>query len=252
MKISLIQFDIAWETPELNIQRIEELLHQQPAGDIIVLPEMWSTGFTMNHSGLTQSMEGPSVQKMKSWAEKHDSLVLGSLIIKADDKIYNRCIICHPDGKVQSYDKRHLFSFAKEDQHYHRGEETILIHYKGWKIMPQICYDLRFPCFSRYSDSCDYDLIIYMANWPSRRVMAWNSLLTARAIENQAYCIGVNRTGLDGNHVYYNGNSRAIDFAGKEIVSIPSGSSHEVFEISKEAIDQFRTKFPFLSDRDRD
>lgn len=250
MKASLIQFDIEWENPKANQMRIDRLLNLKKPGDIIVLPEMWSTGFTMSHKGLSENMNGPGVNQMQEWANRHDALVIGSLIIREDDRTFNRCIMCQPDGSLEWYDKRHLFSFASENQHYSPGKEAKIIEYKGWKIMPQICYDLRFPVFSRYSQQTNYDLLIYVANWPARRVHAWSRLLTARAIENQAYCIGVNRTGLDGNSVYYNGCTKFIDFAGNDIVILPGGEFHETVQLSMDSLKNFRKKFPFLADRD--
>lgn len=252
MKITLIQFDIAWENIQANLDKLDGLINPVENNDLIVLPEMFTTGFTMNAEEMAETMDGPGVTAMKNWARSKDMLIMGSLIIKEDGKFFNRMVSAHPDGTIQTYDKRHLFTFAGEDKHFSPGSETIeVVNYKGWRILPQICYDVRFPVFPSYRDDIAYDMMVYVANFPNKRISAWNHLLRARAIENQAYVIGVNRWGLDGLGNYYNGDSQFIDYSGKYLVRLGPGEWVEQTEADLDSLNKFRRNFPFLEDRDR-
>ena len=198
INVTLIQSDIIWEDKVSNLKNYQNKISQIESTDLIVLPEMFTTGFSMNPKDISETMSGETIQWMKSNASKMNSAICGSIIIEEDDKYFNRFIWVNPDGSICQYDKKHLFSFAGEDKNYTAGNEKIIIEYKGWKICPLVCYDLRFPVWSRNSE--DYDLLIYVANWPTKRKLAWKSLLVARAIENQCYVIGVNRVGKDENN----------------------------------------------------
>ncbi|KAA3632908.1 MAG: amidohydrolase, partial [Bacteroidetes bacterium] len=206
LRLSIVQDHLAWEQKQQNLKHFSKVLSPlKGETDLIVLPEMFTTGFSMNAEKLAETMEGPTVQWLKKQAADLSAAIMGSCIIRDMGKFYNRLLFVTPEGKTFYYDKRHLFSFAGEHEYYTGGTHRILIPYKGWKIMPQICYDLRFPVWSRNTD--DYDLLIYVANFPDKRRFAWQQLLTARAIENQVYTIGVNRIGLDENGIEYSGDS---------------------------------------------
>lgn len=247
MKIIGLPFDIAWENPTANILCIDQKM-EGLEGDIIVLPEMWVTGFSMNAERVAQDMEGPAVQAMQRWATQKDALVLGSLAIKEGDDYFNRALAVFPTGEMKHYNKQHLFSYAQEGEHYTSGTTAEIFEYKGLRILMQVCYDLRFPESARCSQDRPLDLLVYMANWPARRSYAWQQLLIARAIENQAYCIGVNRVGLDGNGHYYDGRSMVIDYGGK--VGDLAGAQGDVvtMELDLNALRKFRAQFPFLND----
>ena len=250
MKWTLLQIDLVWQDIQANIDAIDSLLQRSDVGEVVVLPEMWTTGFTMKHEGLAQSMSASGVEAMKKWSGLYGCLIMGSLIIKEGQEVYNRFVAVFPEGKVVTYDKKHLFSFAQEDQHYTPGDEVITFEYKGWTICPQVCYDLRFPESVRYSDERPYHVLVYVANWPARRSHPWKTLLRARAIENQAYVVGVNRVGLDGNAVFYSGDSALIDYSGQPVVLSSPGEQVVQAEIDLESLGAFRSKFPFLKDRD--
>src|SRR5690606_35891756 len=192
LQIALIQTHLVWENPTQNRELLSEKLKtlSEPV-DIIVLPEMFTTGFSMHAAKLAETMQGDTVQWMQSIAKQQQVAITGSLIIKEDNQFYNRLLFVHPDGNIETYDKRHTFTLAGEDKVYASGTEKKIIHYKGWKLCPLVCYDLRFPVWARNVEA--YDVLIYVANWPHVRVHAWDTLLKARAIENMAYCVGVNR-----------------------------------------------------------
>ena len=251
LKITLIQADLFWEEKEKNLAILfEKISSIREETDLIILPEMFSTGFTMNAAKLAETMDGPSVKWMKEIAISKKCAVTGSLIIKDGDKYFNRLIWMTSDN-IQYYDKRHLFSYAGEDMTYGKGDTKIIVTLKGWRILPLICYDLRFPVWSRRTKKEDYDLIIYVANWPERRIHAWKQLLFARAIENQCYVAGVNRIGNDGNEIFHSGESGIIDFKGENIFN---GNTNEAFiftqTISKEHLTNFRKQFAFFQDGD--
>lgn len=248
MNITTIQTDIIWENKELNLKNYQEKIDNIESTDLIILPEMFTTGFTMDPKPFAETMDGITVQWMKQNALKRDLAICGSIIIEEEGKYFNRFIWVNPNTSVQYYDKRHLFSFAGEDEYYTKGESKIIIDYKGWKICPLICYDLRFPVWARNTD--EYDVLIYVANWPSKRKSAWRSLLVARAIENQCYVIGVNRVGEDGKNVSYNGDTSLINALGETLYI--NSQSEDIFTTSLSRVDltKVRNTFPFLKDKD--
>lgn len=249
MKVALIQSPLAWENPSLNRNYFEEKINSISENvDLIVLPEMFSTGFSMNPKEVFETMEGETILWLQSLAKAKNSAITGSLIIKEDDNFYNRLVFVFPSGDIQFYDKRHLFTLAGEDKIYTSGRKKLIVKYKGFKICLLICYDLRFPVFSRNKE--DYDVLIYVANWPKPRINAWNSLLKARAIENMCYTIGVNRIGIDGNNLEYNGNSQIIDFSGNYLIDPQENEEEYYTTLHKSSLVEFREKFGFLNDRD--
>ena len=209
IKISIIQSDIVWEDVNENLKRFSQKVSDlEDKTDIIVLPEMFTTGFSMKSKELAETMEGKTVSWLKDYSKKVNALIIASLIISENGEFYNRLICAFPDGKIEHYNKRHLFRMANENNYYSQGTKKLIIEYKGWRIRPLICYDLRFPVWSRNKN--DYDLLVYIANWPERRNESWKTLLKARAIENQAFLVGVNRIGKDKNNVIYSGDSALI------------------------------------------
>lgn len=248
MNITTIQTDIIWQNKELNLENYQVKIDGIDSTDLIILPEMFTTGFTMNPIPFAESMDGITVQWMKENALNKNSALCGSIIIEEGGKYFNRFIWINPDGSIQFYDKRHLFSFAGENENYTPGDSKLIIDYKGCKICALICYDLRFPVWSRNVEN--YDVLIYVANWPSRRRLAWRSLLVARAIENQCYVIGVNRVGIDGNNIVYNGDTSIINALGETLYI--NSQSEDVFttSISISDLSKIRNLFPFLKDKD--
>ena len=221
LRICLVQADLAWENRNQNLAHLRQMVEQSPSTDIVFLPEMFASGFTMNAAACAETADGDSVRWMKDLARGQNCAVTGSLIIAENGRYYNRLFWVEPDGKTLTYNKRHLFSLAGEEKVFTRGTENILIEYKGWRIRPQICYDLRFPVWARNTDN--YDLLYYVANWPERRVKHWQQLLIARAIENQSYVVGVNRVGNDGNGIEHSGHSAVIDAMGERLTDITPG-----------------------------
>jgi predicted amidohydrolase len=226
--------------------------------EIVVLPEMFSTGFSMQPKRLTETMEGETIQWMKQVAAKKKIILTGSVIIEEDGNYYNRLVWVLPNGQVGHYDKRHLFAYADEDQHYAPGEKRLIASVKGWKINLLVCYDLRFPVWSRQTPplsgevgrGLEYDVLIYVANWPEKRVHSWTTLLRARAIENQCYVIGVNRTGDDGNRIHYTGESMAIDPMGEILYCKKDEDDVFTVTLDKSPLEKVREKFPFWKDAD--
>lgn len=249
MKITLIQTALIWEDAEANRRNITEKINAiGEATDLIIVPEMFSTGFTMNPEPVAETMDGPTVKWMIDIAKNCNCAVTGSLVIKESGKYYNRLLFVFPDGSYQTYDKRHLFSLAEEDKYYTPGTEKLIVEYKGWKICPLVCYDLRFPVFARNTE--DYDLLLYVANWPTARVVAWDALLKARAIENMCYVAGVNRIGRDENGHEYPGSSQVIDMLGAEIYNADGKDDVTSITLSKSELQEARSKYGFLQDRD--
>lgn len=248
--IALIQTDLVWENPEQNKVNISNKINEiTDEIDLIILPEMFTTGFTMNPYDFAETMDGEFILWLKSVSKSKNTAITGSLIIKENDNYYNRLVFVMPSGKVQTYDKRHTFTFAGEDKVFSAGNKKLIIDYRGWRICPLICYDLRFPVWARNIE--DYDILIYVANWPKPRIKAWNALLKARAIENMSYCVGVNRVGIDLRGNTYTGNSSVYDSLGKKISKIKPGiESTEIITLSKDKLNQIREKFQFLNDRD--
>lgn len=249
MKVALIQTDIVWENPSVNRINFEEKINSiQETVDLIVLPEMFSTGFTMNPSAVAETMQGETIAWMQSLAKEKQCAITGSLVLQEQDKYFNRMVFVFPSGEIQTYDKRHLFTLAQEDAIYTPGKQKTIVEYKGWKICLQICYDLRFPVFARNVEN--YDILIYVASWPKPRINAWDSLLKARAIENMCYVLGVNRVGTDGNQHEYVGHSQIIDFLGNDLVAPFSSEAISIATLDKEAMRTTRQKLNFLNDKD--
>ena len=249
MKIALIQSSLIWENPIANRKHFEEKINAIiEKVDLIVLPEMFSTGFTMNPELVFETMEGETIQWLQSLAKTKNSAITGSLVIKENNSFYNRLVFVFPSGEIQYYDKRHLFTLAGEDKVYTSGKEKLIVEYKDWKICPLICYDLRFPVFARNVE--DYDLLIYVANWPKTRINAWDILLKARSVENMCYTIGVNRVGFDDNNFEFNGHSQTVDFLGNYILEPQETEGIFIVELHKENLLETRNKLGFLNDRD--
>ena len=249
MKIAIIQAPLVWENPEKNRKYFEEKIKSiQEEIDLVVLPEMFSTGFTMHPENVSETMDGETLSLLKSLAKAKNTAITGSLIIRENGKFYNRLVFVFSSGEIRSYDKRHLFSLAGEEKIYASGTEKLIVEYKGWKICPLVCYDLRFPVFSRNVQ--DYDLLLYVANWPQQRIQAWDILLKARAVENMAYVIGVNRIGLDGNNHAYSGHSQVVDFLGDYLVKPQISEEIVIVDLDKNKMLGTRQKLGFLKDRD--
>ena len=249
MKTALIQSSLYWESPKQNRDYFEQQINTIDQDvDLIVLPEMFTSGFTMNPSSVAETMQGETMMWLKSLAKARKTAITGSLVVKENNNFYNRMVFVFPSEEIQFYDKKHLFTLAGEDKVYTSGVQKIIVDYLGWKICLQVCYDLRFPVFSRNSE--DYDLLIYVASWPKIRTNAWDVLLKARAIENMCYAIGVNRVGEDNNGYQYIGHSQAIDFLGNYIVEPAESESILFAELDKEKMLQTRQKLGFLNDRD--
>jgi predicted amidohydrolase len=254
LNITLIQSDLSWEDKQANLSKLSSLIAKiNRASHIIVLPEMFSTGFTMNAGSLAEDMEGDTVNWMRKISLQKRCILTGSFIATENGQYFNRLIWMQPDGKFACYDKRHLFGFAGEDKYYTRGEKRLIVSVNGWKLQLLICYDLRFPVWSRQqpvSETSEYDAIIYVANWPAARNHAWKSLLVARAIENQAYVIGVNRVGADGKGHSYDGDSMLVNPLGISEYHAPAGESVHTVNLSKEKLEDIRKQFPFRQDAD--
>jgi predicted amidohydrolase len=249
LKISLVQADLHWHAPEANRERLQ---HQATvvagASDLIVLPEMFTTGFTMAAAEVAERMDGDSVQWMADTARELRVTLTGSLVIQDDERYYNRLIWMPPDGNLGYYDKRHLFRMADEQEHYAAGQSRKIFTLGDWRICPLVCYDLRFPVWSRGVD--EYDLLLYVANWPAARRSAWQTLLPARAVENLGYCAGVNRVGTDGKDIAYAGDSGAWDYLGRRLVDAGDQPGTITVELDGAALTRYRNKFPAHLDAD--
>ena len=253
LTITLIQSAIHWEDVDANLNMFQEKIESiHKNSHIILLPEMFNTGFTGQSVHLAETMEGKTVEWMKKMAIKKKSIISGSVMIKEDDKIFNRLIWMLPNGENYTYDKRHLFSYADEDQLFSTGQKRLIASVNGWKLNLQICYDLRFPVWSRqsYGVEPEYDILVYVANWPDKRNHAWKSLLVARAIENQCYVIGVNRVGTDGDSQEYSGHSMVIDPLGEIVYHKADKEDIYTFTLDKADLNHIRYRFPFLLDGD--
>ena len=250
LKAAIIQTDIIWKNSiqnRINLSSKIDVISNDV--DLIILQEMFTTGFTNHVQDVCESMEGETVQWMLQKASEKDTLLIGSIIIQEREKFFNRLIVAFPNGKLKYYDKRHLFSYAGEDEVFTAGNSRLVFDYKGFKICPLVCYDLRFPVWSRNTE--DIDLLIYVANWPKPRINAWDILLKARAIENLCYTIGVNRLGKDFNNFEYVGHSAVIDAMGNPVLDFEEGQEKiKTIILSKEHIDNTRSKFGFLEDKD--
>lgn len=258
LKVTLIQTDLVWENPEANRAHFELLIGSiREQTDVIVLPEMFTTGFSMKPEFVAESFDldtMSTLNRMRSWAADMNAIVTGSVAVEENGKYYNRLFWVRPDGTFSMYDKRHTFTFAGENQHYQKGNERIIEEWRGWKICPLICYDLRFPVWSRnglVNSQPLYDVLIYVANWPSARREPWKKLLLARAIENQVYTIGINRVGKDANGNEYTGDSSVINPRGEYIHELqPAAQEVKTVELSWNDLQEFREKFPVLEDGD--
>ena len=249
LTLSYLQIDLVWEDAQANREAIEAEVLALDSCDIVVLPEMFLTGFTMSPETCAEPIDGDNLQWLIGLAGRSGKALAGSLSVSVAGEYRNRFLFITPEGKVAKYDKRHLFTMGDEPNHYTAGEERVIIHYKGWRIMPLVCYDLRFPVWSRNCD--EYDLLMYVANWPAARRAAWRSLLQARAIENLAYVVGVNRVGLDGNGLEYAGDSQVISFDGEILKDTePFKASIDSVTISKDDLNLYRSRFPAAADRD--
>lgn len=248
LRISLVQYDIVWENKEANLHYVEDVVTSLAGKtDIVVLPEMFTTGFTMNSHKLSESNDGDTITLLKQWATEFDIAICGSFIAKEKGHFFNRGFFISPESEY-FYDKRHLFRMGKEPEYFSPGDKRLIFEHKGFNICLLICYDLRFPVWARNINN-EYDLIIYTANWPESRAKVWNTLLAARAIENISYVCGVNRIGKDGNDLVYKGDSKLIDAKGEVLASIKVDKV-ETVSISKDELDKFRNKFPVWKDAD--
>jgi len=254
--VTILQSNLEWEDAARNIETFESMLNDHvKTTDLIVLPEMFTTGFTMNAESQAERMDGPTIQWMQRTAKEMSSAITGSLIIRDNDHFFNRLIYATKNGEIHQYDKRHLFSFAKEDLHFKPGNSRLIVESEGWRICPLVCYDLRFPVWSRNASLIgenrvnEYDLLIYVANWPEARRQPWINLLEARAHENQSFVVGVNRVGVDGNGISYSGDSAIYSPKGERLIAPqPNQVAIETIVLEKKALDDFREKFPVGKD----
>src|ERR1700722_12610855 len=252
LRVSLVQQPLLWHDPAGNRARFAELLAPLAGRtDLVILPETFTTGFSMDVEALGEPASGPSVAWLRAQAAMLDAAVTGSVITREGTRYYNRLLWPPPAGEVRDYDKRHLFRMGREHEHFTPGNAAWSVSWRGMRICPQVCYDLRFPVFSRRRADLDYDLLIYVANWPTARVAAWQLLLRARAVENQAFVVGVNRTGPEGSGVSYPGESAAIDYLGRTLVSLDDAAGVTTATLDATALASFREKFPAHLDADR-
>lgn len=271
LTFSLIQSNLAWEDKKTNLSMFSDKIEGiEGKTEVVVLPEMFSTGFSMEAGILAEAMDGETINWMKNLSRKKNIILTGSLIIKENDQYFNRLVWMLPNGEFGVYDKRHLFAYSGEDNQFTAGCKRLITAVKGWKIKVQVCYDLRFPVWSRQTPiqapvvnneeatpiqrgnhSPEYDVLLYVANWPRARSHAWKTLLTARAIENQCYVIGVNRVGEDGNNISYSGDSMVIDPLGEILYQMESREDIHTVTLEKSHLEEIRKKFPFLRDADK-
>jgi predicted amidohydrolase len=254
LSVTLIQSDLVWENKPANLLQFEQKIKSiQTPTNLVILPEMFTTGFSMNPSALAENMEGTTVQWMKKMAAQYKIILTGSVIIQENNQYFNRLLWVLPNGMIGSYDKRHRFAFAGEHNHYTAGNKRLISSVNGWRINLQICYDLRFPIWARQQSTStepEFDVLIYVANWPERRSYAWKSLLVARAIENQCYVIGVNRVGNDGNGIAHSGDSMVVDPLGEIIYTNNQQEDIYTLLLNKNTLADVRSKFPFWKDAD--
>ena len=249
MKVALIQTSLIWENPLENRSHLaQKICGFMEDIDLIVLPEMFSSGFTMEPKNVAEKMDGETVAWLQHLAKAKDCAITGSLVIEEKGNYYNRLVFVYPSGEVEMYDKRHLFTLAGEHQHYAAGKNKLIVEWKGFRICLLVCYDLRFPVFSRNTE--DYDLLVYVANWPKPRVNAWDILLKARSVENVCYTIGVNRIGTDHNNHEYVGHSQVVDFLGDYVLEPQEADAVFIIELDKPKLMETRNKLNFLNDRD--
>ncbi|MFT7686262.1 MAG: omega-amidase [Candidatus Azotimanducaceae bacterium] len=261
LSVTLVQSDLTWEDCAANRDNFTSLFQGLPDTDLVILPEMFTTGFSMASEELSETMDGPTINWMKTQASVYNTSICGSLIIEEENQFYNRFVLVSKDGKIQSYDKKHLFRMSGEHHHYQAGESRLIASINGFRICPQVCYDLRFPAWSRNTEiekpesdylkdtnSGVYDLLIYVANWPKSRRLHWLTLLQARAIENQSYVIGVNRSGIDGNEIQYSGDSGIYDFNGNCLMDLENNPNIQTYKLQKAPQSKYREDFPAWKD----
>jgi predicted amidohydrolase len=260
LTVTIIQTDLKWEDKTANLRNLEDkILSIRENTELVVLPEMFSTGFSMDPERLAEDMKGSTLTWMRDVAARKRIILTGSVIIKEGEDYFNRLIWMLPNGSYGYYDKRHRFAFAGEDKHYTAGRKRLLTSVKGWKILPLVCYDLRFPVWSRQTwappadaaePALEYDILLYVANWPERRSLAWKTLLRARAIENQSYVIGVNRVGDDGNNIHHSGDSMIVDPLGEILYEKAEVEDVYTLTLRKDSLAEVRRRFPFWRDAD--
>lgn len=256
LTFTLIQSALHWENREANLKMFDEKIKNiKEKTQVVILPEMFSTGFSMKPEQLAETMSGKTVKWMKKLAAERKIIITGSVIVEENENYYNRLLWMLPNGQCGQYDKRHLFAYGEEDQYYTSGTQRLIASVNGWKINLLVCYDLRFPVWARQQfdqqQGFEYDVLIYVANWPERRVNAWKTLLRARAVENQCYVIGVNRVGKDNNDIYYSGDSMVIDPLGEILYQKEHVEDVFTITLDKESLQQAREKFPFWRDADK-
>ena len=258
LRVSIVQGETRWHDPAANRDYYGELiapLHGRT--DLVVLPETFTRGFSNEAIGKAEGMDGPTVAWIREQARTLDAAITGSVQLRTEAGVFNRMLFATPDGEVVHYDKRHLFSFAKENERYAAGNERVVVAWRGWNILLQVCYDLRFPVFARNRfdagrhDQLDYDLALYVANWPSARSYPWKTLLRARAIENLCYVVGVNRVGTDGNGLHYSGDSAVIDFLGHPVSEAADEEVVTTTTLQADQLAAHRQRFPAMFDGDR-
>jgi predicted amidohydrolase len=264
LTITLIQPNPHWENKKANLAMLAQTIESiKEKTEVVILPEMFSTGFSMQPKLFAEKVDGETIEWMKKIASSKKIILTGSVIIEEDEKFYNRLIWMLPNAEYGVYDKRHLFAYGDEHNHYSAGTKRLIAQVKGWKINLQVCYDLRFPIWSRQAPSqpspkgeekaglLEFDVLIYVANWPERRSTAWKTLLQARAIENQCYVVGVNRVGIDGNNIYHSGDSMVVDPLGEILYHKANEEGVFTYTLQKEKLDEVREKFPFWRDADQ-
>lgn len=250
LNVSILQYDIAWEDKAANVATVERMLaSSETSHDLVVLPEMFSTGFSMQSNLLAEESSGETIARIKRLAKEYDAAICGSFIAADAGNYYNRGFFITPDSECY-YDKRHLFRMGSETKHFSPGNGRLIVPFRGFNICLLVCYDLRFPVWARNVDN-EYDLLVYVANWPQQRAHVWNALLVARAIENLSYVCGANRIGTDGMNLHYAGDSSVIDFKGEGIARLHSLEGIATSQLSKQKLDMFREKFPAWKDADR-
>lgn len=249
LDVAVIQTELVWQDATANRELLQPLLWQASGADLIILPETFNSGFSMQSQQIAETMQGATVQWLQQQAHQLGAVICGSMAVATDAGIYNRLLWVQPEGKIAYYDKRHLFRMAGEDLHYQPGQRRVIVEYKGFRLLLQVCYDLRFPVFSRNQN--DYDAMIYVANWPAARSRIWSTLLQARAIENQAFVLGCNRVGVDGNGFAYSGDSVILNYLGEPLADLPPGEAGLLrCHLDLSALQQFRQQFPAALDAD--
>ena len=255
LRITTIQTSLEWENKAQNLKKIgDKISRLENPVDVIILPEMFNSGFTMNAGAMAEASNGPTADWMLKHASEKDSVIMGSFIVDDQSQYFNRLHVAFPDSRLEVYDKRHLFRMAEEDKTFHYGSSRLVVSWKGWRILPLVCYDLSFPVWSRNTVSngkFDYDLLVFVANWPKARISAWDALLKARAIENLSYVVGLNRIGADGNHIPYNGHSAIYGPKGEILYSATDRDEVHFQSIDLETLQIYRKKFPANLDADQ-